>query len=164
MKLTTQKRISADLLKCGVNRVWFDPNRLTEIKEAITKADIRGLIKDIAIQKRLKESIVGSSGKARLIQKRKGRLGGPGSRKGKKRARLNAKEQWIHKIRAQRKFIQKLKEKGVAHEATKDMYRKSGGGFFRSISHMKLYMEEHKIGEHEKHENQNTPVQKKKAK
>jgi len=27
-----QKRIAAAVLKCGVNRVWFDPDRISHVK------------------------------------------------------------------------------------------------------------------------------------
>ena len=45
MSLNTQRRMAADLLKVGINRIRFNPEILTEIKEAITKSDIRSLIK-----------------------------------------------------------------------------------------------------------------------
>ena len=41
MNLETQKRIAADILKIGETRVFFDPARLKEIEEAITRGDIR---------------------------------------------------------------------------------------------------------------------------
>ena len=111
MKFTTQKRISAQLLKVGTKKVWFDPEKLTEIKEAITKSDIRSLIaaKSIKIKKAPLQSRSGA--RKITLQKRKGNQKGPGSRKGKKTARLSKKEAWMSKIRTQRKFIRELKEK-----------------------------------------------------
>ena len=50
-KLEFKKRVAADLLGCGVNRVRFDQERLDEISEAITREEIRFLIKDGAIYK-----------------------------------------------------------------------------------------------------------------
>ena len=41
MKLSNQKRMAAEVLKVGESKVIFDPKRTKEIKEAITKADIR---------------------------------------------------------------------------------------------------------------------------
>ena len=46
MNLTAQKRIAAEILKCGENRVYFDPYLMDEIKMAITREDIRNLIKE----------------------------------------------------------------------------------------------------------------------
>ena len=44
MMLDLQKRMAAQVLKSSPHRIWFDPEHLNEIKEAITKSDIRGLI------------------------------------------------------------------------------------------------------------------------
>ena len=43
LKLTFQKRLAADLLKCGIHRVKLDPEKLEEISEAITREEIRQL-------------------------------------------------------------------------------------------------------------------------
>ena len=162
MKLTTQRRISADLLKCGENRIWFDPNRLTEIKEAITKTDIRSLIKDLAIQKKRKESISRFRFRKKLIQRRKGRLSGIGSRKGGKSVRTRARRTWIEKIRLQRQFLKRLRSKKIiTPKIYKSLYMKSKGGFFRSKAHIKLYLEEHDLIKHEK--TQSTPTKEKKT-
>ena len=143
MNLKNQRRIAASLLKVGENRVWFDDDRISEIKEAITKNDIRGLIRNKAIQKK---QIVGNSRvRARKIkvQKRKGRRKGKGSRKGKRTARLPDKKAWMIKIRAQRKFLNEFKEKGLFKEKVfRELYLKAKGGFFRSKRHIMVYLTE----------------------
>ncbi|MBC7219095.1 MAG: 50S ribosomal protein L19e, partial [Hadesarchaea archaeon] len=45
MKLDTKKRLAAKILKVGVNRVWIDPSRLGDVSAAITREDIKRLIK-----------------------------------------------------------------------------------------------------------------------
>jgi large subunit ribosomal protein L19e len=143
MKLTSQKRIAAQLLKVGVNKVWFDPDRLEEIKESITKADIRGLISDLAIQAKPYKGI--SSFRSRKIkeQKRKGRQKGEGSKKGTKKARLPKKEAWMAKVRTQRNFIKELKSKDLVEVSTyRSLYSKVKGGFFRSRRHIKMFLTE----------------------
>lgn len=144
MKLKTQKRIASTVLKVGKKRVWFDKNRLEEIKEAITKLDIRGLIGDKAIQAKPKKSISRIRARKRLIQKRKGRRSGPGSREGKHGGRLNKKTKWINTIRSQRTVLKEMKEKDML--TTKDyriLYAKAKGGFFRSKRHIRVYTKEH---------------------
>lgn len=144
MNLRAQKRMAATLLKTGLNRVWFDDDRLTEVKEAITKADIRALIKDKAIQAKPEQG--NSRYRIRKLkkQKSKGRRKGKGSRTGKKTARLSSKESWMAKIRTQRDLIKTLREKLLIDCSTYRMlYRKSKGGFFRSRRHIKLYLTEH---------------------
>ena len=113
MKLTTQKRIAAELLKVGKSRVKLDVDNLKEIKESITKSDIRNLIKRGIIA--AKTTSFQSKARARRLkaQKRKGRRKGPGSKKGKQTARLSRKKAWMIKVRSQRKYIRNLKTKKV---------------------------------------------------
>ncbi|MBU2637555.1 MAG: 50S ribosomal protein L19e [Nanoarchaeota archaeon] len=146
MNLSNKKRIASRLLKVGTTRVWFDPDRLQEIKEAITKDDLRKLIKDLAIQ--AKQSFGISKFRARKLaaQKRKGRKTGLGSRKGTKHARLPKKKAWMAKVRSQRDFLSELKEKGLVESAAyRKAYLMSKGGFFRSIRHIKTYLGEHEM-------------------
>ena len=49
MKLGRKKELAARALGVGVNRIVFNSSRLNEIKEAITKQDMRDLAKDKAI-------------------------------------------------------------------------------------------------------------------
>jgi large subunit ribosomal protein L19e len=146
MNLNVQKRISGDMLKAGQNRVVFDNTRLNEIKEAITKADIRKLIADGAIRARQKKGISSFRGNKLKLQKRKGKRKGQGSRKGTKTARTPRKRAWITKVRVQRKFIKLLKlKKLVAPETYTKVYKMIKGNMFRSKRHLKLYLEENNL-------------------
>lgn len=141
--MKAQKRLAAIILKCSPKRVWFDPERLEEIKEGITKFDIRSLIKDKAIIRKRVNAKSRSGARRRAVQKRKGRLKGPSSRKGKRTARLPKKKAWMNKIRLMRKFLRELKEKGIISQRDyRKLYLKAKGGFFRSKRHIKLYIEE----------------------
>ena len=151
MRLTGQRRIAAQLLKCGKNRVWFDGKRLSEVKEAITKSDMRSLIRDLAVQKKPEQGNSRYRARKHLVQKKKGRKQGPGARKGKRTARLPKKRAWINKIRPQREILKALNKKGSISSTTyRTIYKKAKGGFFRSRRHIKLYLEEHKLFKHEK--------------
>lgn len=141
MKL--QKRIAADAMKCSQKRVHFDPDKLSEVKEAITKADIRSLIKQGIIKEKRIQGISNVRSKKIKDQKRKGRRKNSGSRKGKFSARSKPKRVWMNTVRAQRKFLKELKEKDLLIQGCFwDLYRKSKGGFFRSIRHIKLFIKE----------------------
>ncbi|MDP6641870.1 MAG: 50S ribosomal protein L19e [Candidatus Nanoarchaeia archaeon] len=141
MNLSTQKRLSSEILKVGKDRVYFDQTRLEDIKEALTKEDIRGLIKDRVIQKKPQTGVSKSRFRKKLVQKRKGRKQGQGTRKGKRTARLSRKSNWMIHVRAQRNLIKELKNKKVI-DSTKyrELYNKVKGGFFRSKRHIKLYL------------------------
>ena len=41
MELKVQKRLAAQIFQCSPKRVIFNPEKLTEIKEGITKGDVR---------------------------------------------------------------------------------------------------------------------------
>jgi len=147
MELKLQKRLAGQILKCSVKRVKLDEERKEEIKEAITKADIKILINDKAIQKKPVKGV--SRVRARKIkkQKSKGRRRGPGSRKGSRTARLSRKSAWIIKIRALRKLLTELKtEKKITPNIYQQLYMKSKGGLFRSRRHILLYIKEHNLG------------------
>jgi large subunit ribosomal protein L19e len=146
MKSKIQKKLAAKISKRSAKKVKLDPDRLDDIKEAITRADVKGLIKDNAIFLEQKTGVSRSRAKKIHSQRVKGRQRGHGSRKGKATARLPQKRAWVNKIRLQREFLMELKgSKLITPEVYKDLYRKSKGGFFRSKRHIKLYLSEHKV-------------------
>ena len=146
MKLPVQKRLAAALFKCSEKRVWFDEDRLDDIKEAITKQDVKVLISEGVIRLKPVKSI--SRGRARKTktQKSKGLRKGHGSRKGGSNARMTQKAKWMLKVRVQRAFLRLLRDKGLVTQSQyRKLYRKSKGGFFRSKRHIKIYAEEHNL-------------------
>ncbi|MBI2657863.1 50S ribosomal protein L19e [Candidatus Woesearchaeota archaeon] len=148
--LDVQRRLAAKILKCGRNRIRFDPGRLDEIKEAITKTDIRSLISNGAISRKRVLSTSRFWARKKAAQKASGRQKGFGSRKGKKTARLEPKREWINKIRLQRGFIKSLRDnEQISDEAYHELYAKSKGGFFRSLRHLKLYTKEREMVKNE---------------
>ena len=70
MQLRIQKRLAAQILKSSEKNIWLDSNSLDEIKEAITKADVKSLIKDKAIRSKEKKGISGYRTRKRKEQKR----------------------------------------------------------------------------------------------
>ncbi|MBS3143727.1 50S ribosomal protein L19e [Candidatus Woesearchaeota archaeon] len=143
MKLKTQKRIVKSLYNVGTRRVRFDSEKLSEIKEAITKKDIKGLVNRGTIKIKQKRGSSRVRARKRLIQRRKGRRKGIGSRKGKSSARLRPKKVWMAKIRILRRFLKEIKEKNlIKNKDYKELYLKAKGGFFRSQRHLKTYINE----------------------
>ncbi len=149
MKLNVQKRIAASILKCSPKRVKIDVARLSEVKEAITRADLKRLIEQGIIIKEKKHGISRFHAKKRKQQRRKGRQRGQGNRRGTRNARTPGKTAWMNKVRLQRSFIRNLKEKGAMDiKVARDIYLKIKGGFFRSLRHLKLYLEDNKLTKH----------------
>ena len=143
MNLRTKKELAAHVLRVSPKRVLFNPERLDEIKEALTRADIRALMKDGAIIKKQKKSISSGRIKKKALQKAKGRRKGQGSRKGTKKARSNKKEAWMNRVRLQRSYINLLREKGVLDTKTfRKVYLRVKAGSFRSKSHLKIFLQD----------------------
>ena len=150
MKTNIQKRIAAGFLKVSPKRVKLDPTRAPDLKEAITKTDLRGLVGDGAITKAQKTGSFRSRTNKLLRQKSKGQRKGAGHRKGKQTTHTPKKETWMAKIRTQRAFLRQLRESGHIDKATfSDLYKKAKGGFFRSKKHIKLYIDEHRLTKNE---------------
>jgi large subunit ribosomal protein L19e len=146
MKIKIQKRLAAQMLKRSKKKIKLDPTQLTEIKEAITKKDVKELIDDKVIKALPKRGVSRSRARKNEEQKAKGRRKGIGSRKGKQTARTPKKKAWMNKVRSQRKLIKSLKEKEIIDNPTyRSLYTKVGGGFFRSQRHIKLYITEYKL-------------------
>lgn len=109
MKL--QRRIAAQILKVGENRIWINPDRLSDIKEAITKEDVRALIKEGAIKARAERGISRGRFRKVLKQKRKGMRKGAGRKEGKRSGRRWGKPVWMKKVRLLRKLLAEHKAK-----------------------------------------------------
>ena len=140
--VASQRRIAASILKCGVNRVWFDPERLTDIENAISREDLRGLITDGSIKAHQKKGVSRGRARVRTAQRAYGHRKGVGKRKGAQGARTPSKRAWIQKIRAIRKALVALREAGtIDRHLYRVIYRKAAGGQFRSVAHMKAQME-----------------------
>ncbi len=141
MDVSYQRRVAASILKCGVNRVWINPEHLEEVADAITREDIKELIERNLIQKKQKKGV--SRGRARHIsaQKKKGRRKGPGSRKGRKYAEISKKERWMNTIRPIRATLKELRDGGkITRHEYRRYYRRAKGGIYKSKAHLLLHL------------------------
>lgn len=141
MDLKNQKRIAAQMLKCGETRVWIDPNRTEDVADAITRSDVRTLISSGTIAARQRRGV--SRGRANYLQaqKRKGRRTGQGSRKGRKHARKPSKERWQQTIRPIRSRLKELRDDGVIDTRTyRKYYLRAKGGVFKSRPHLDSHL------------------------
>ena len=146
MKLKIQKRLAASIMGCSQKRVVFDQASLEDIKEAITKTDIRSLVGDKIIQAKPVHGVARARANKIRNQKRKGLRKGPGKRKGKDTARNKPKRIWITRVRHQRDYLKSLKEKKIiTNRAFTELYSKVKGGFFRSKKHINIYLDENKL-------------------
>ena len=135
--ISNQKRMAADLLRCGLHRVNMDPNRLEDISEAVTRLDIRKLISSGAIRAKQKKGQSRGRGLFRAAQKKKGRRRGSAHRKGASNARFPKKERWMARIRPRRKHLSELRDNGTLERSVyRVLYRQAKGGMFHNRSHL----------------------------
>jgi len=131
-----QKKLAARILKVGESKVWLDPEKIKDVKAAITKSDVRKLISQGTI-KVLPEKLPKPKEKRR-------RRKGAGRRKGSMFAKITEKERWISTVRPLRKMLKELREtKQIDKPTYRKLYLLVKGGMFRSRSHLKIYMEQH---------------------
>jgi len=140
---TIQRRLAAKVMKCGVKRVFIAdlPAVHEKVEEAVTRDDIRELIRFHGIQKIQKKGV--SRGRARLMaeQKKKGRRRGHGSRKGARKARSPKKRAWINTIRPIRDELKTLRDEGkIDRSAYRLYYLRAKGGMFRSRAHLTSHL------------------------
>jgi large subunit ribosomal protein L19e len=139
--ISSQRRMAASILGCGENRVHFDPERVTDIKNAISREDLRGLIEEGAISARQIRGNSRGRARAKMAKRSYGHCKGPGRRRGAAGARDPSKRQWIRKIRALRKTLVELREGGqINRHLYRMLYRQSAGGQFRSVAHLKAHL------------------------
>lgn len=140
--LSAQRRLAADVLDVGKNRVWFDPEAQDEIAEAITREDIRELVTQGTVDAQDAKS--NSRGRARERNRKRaaGHRKGPGTRKGTAGARQNSKDAWVSRIRAQRRRLKELREDGTLNRTQyRTLYDKAGGGEFDSVDRLESFAE-----------------------
>ena len=138
MDLTNQRRMAAQIMKCGLNRVYMSPSSLEDISEAVTRGDVKRLIKEGVIKARQKAGI--SNGRLKYAdgQRKAGKRKGHGSRKGAKFARYPRKRRWINTIRPIRRTLVEFRAKGmITPETFRTYYLQASSGSFRSVNHLK---------------------------
>lgn len=146
MNLTTQKRLAAEILKVGVNRVWIDPDQSEEVSQAITREGVKKLIADGTIKARPNKGISSYRSKKIAQQKSKGKRKGRGSIKGAKGARNPKKKAWMTTIRALRTDLKDMRDNREINRTTyRKLYKMAKGGAFRSKSYMKTYARDHDL-------------------
>jgi len=134
MTIATVRRLAADIFNVGQNKVRISPDGLKEAEGALTRADVRGLI-DKGVVTKMRPQGRASTG-------RTGRTG-RGRRKG---TPVVAKDTWMEKIRAQRRFFRMLLEAGALKSGSKrSVYQKMKSGIFRNKRAMLIYLKENKL-------------------
>ena len=146
MNLSKKKELAKRTFGVGENRIVFVESRLNDIKEAITKQDMRDLRQDKAII--IKEK----KGRKKVIGKRRRRS------TGNIRKKINTrKKDYVILTRKLRKYVSEIKNQGkISKEEVNDIRKKIRNKAFRSKSHLKEYIEGLRKWKHWKEEEKNT--------
>jgi large subunit ribosomal protein L19e len=139
--LRSQRRLAAQILKVGQNRVWIDPERIDDVEAAITRDEVRKLIHERVIASLPKAGVSRSRAKVVREKKRLGRRKGAGSRTGSGTAKISKKEAWMAKIRSLRRRLRELKASRIITESTyRKVYAIAGSGKFESVAELERYL------------------------
>jgi len=127
MNLKKKKKLIARTLGIGVKRIKLDSEMSEEIKEAITRQDIKDLKKEKIIK--IREKIGRRKKKKRKTKRRMG------SRKKKVNRR---KQDYVSLTRKLRNYAKKLKDRGeVSKEEYYDLRKKIRARTFRDFSRLR---------------------------
>ena len=132
MKLDKKKVLAARVLKVGKGRIKLDDTRFAELKEAITKQDIRDLHSQGIIQ--IKEK----KGRKKIVRRKTKK------RAGKIKKTVNKRKQEYVKITKKlRYYIKELKNQDrITKEDYEDLRKKIRARTFKSKSQLKGHLTE----------------------
>ena len=137
VNIKKKRELVARLLGVGAYRVPFEPDKLDDIADSITREDIRSLVKKGTIWTvKVKGTSRGRAKATRSVRKKSGL--GSGSKKGRKTARMGKKSAYVTKVRSLRYHLKVLKDRNDINRPTYwSVYKKINGGQVRSVSHLR---------------------------
>lgn len=144
MTIKFARRVAAEMLKRGESSIRINTNSFDDVQKAMTRDDVRKLVSSgalFAVKAKHNASI-----NAKLLKERRaqGRRRGRGRRKGTYKARSG--ELWMRKVRSQRLFLEKLKEKDKLDNMTfKKYYKMIKGNSFADKASLILHLGEEGI-------------------
>ena len=134
MNLNKKKQLAIRALSVGRDRIVFNTERLDEIKEAITKQDIKDLKASGAI---FVKEVKGR--RTKIKRKTRRRVGT------KRRALFNRKKAYMTITRKLRMYLSYLKKtKQISNETFKELRKEVKASFFKSLNQMKEKISEGK--------------------
>jgi large subunit ribosomal protein L19e len=137
VNIRKKRELIARILGVGVNRVRFEPDKLDDVADSITRENMRTLINNGTIWTIKPKGTSTARAKAKLAVRRK-RGTSTGSKKGKKSARTGKKQVYVARIRAMRYHLKVLKDRNdITRGIYWSLYRKVNGGQVRSLAHLR---------------------------
>lgn len=123
------KRAASEIMDRGESAIRIKPSANAEAKKALTKDDVRELVRNGSIYAIKEKKNLSIYGRELQIKRNEGRSRGPGSRRGRKGAR--GAVTYMKRIRAQRRVLKALKaDSTINNENFKKLYALVKGGTF----------------------------------
>jgi large subunit ribosomal protein L19e len=130
MNLDKRKALASRVLGVGKNKIRFDTSKLTEIKEAITKQDIRDMYADGII------SIKETRGKAKIVKRT--------TRRGAGKIKLTikpGKRHYVIIVRKLRRYVKELlKQEKITKAKFLELRKQIKSGLFKSKANLKEHI------------------------
>lgn len=127
MNLNKKKALASRALNIGRNRIIFNKERISDIKEAITKQDIKDLLKDKAIM--IKEV----AGRRKIVKRKTRRRAGS-----RKKIVKNRKADYVLLIRKLRAYVFSLRRSNkIARDSYLVLRKEIRSGSIKSLSQIK---------------------------
>ena len=135
MKLENKKSLIARTLNVGKARIILNTSRLSEIKEAITKQDIRDLLADHAI------TIKEIRGRKKIVRRKTRR------KAGSVKIKVNTRKQdYVKLTRKLRAHLKNLKDRSEISQEDFVLFRKQiRAKDFKSLNNLKERMKEYSL-------------------
>jgi large subunit ribosomal protein L19e len=134
LNLRSKRRLAADVLGVGEDRIRFDPEAEDFIQDAITRSTIRGLVGLGAIKVAPEKGV--SRGRFRA-KHRRAKPRHQGSFRGTKTSRAAKKTAWVNKVRALRWRLTVARDRNeVTRENYTKLYRQIKGGQVRDVKRL----------------------------
>jgi large subunit ribosomal protein L19e len=146
VSLKSQRRLAAEIMKIGENRVWIDPERIDYVEAAITREEIKKLIHEKVVKSLPEKGISRARARVFAEKRKKGLRRGPGGKSGPARSKITKKQAWMSRIRPVRRRLRELKDsRAITESVYRKMYDMSESGVFESKADLERYLRTHNL-------------------